>query len=68
MMNKALRRHHANRLKKKRSRYWGNHAGSSAKTLGQCLATPCLCSCYLCGNKRRHFGLTIKEYKELSAK
>ena len=66
-MKQALRRHHATRLKKKRSTYWGNHAGSSEKALGQCLSTPCLCSCWMCGHQRKHFGLTIQEQKNLQS-
>jgi len=53
---RSFRRHHLERLKKKRSKYHGGWAGSSDRTLGLILTTPKPCSCYMCGNPRKHFG------------
>lgn len=52
---RAYRRHHMRRLKKKRLAWNGD--------IRQ-YRTPCMCSCYMCGNPRKHFGeLTIQERK-----
>lgn len=59
---RALRRHHAVRLKKARSTYWGRQYGSAylepldARQRGILLATPAICSCWGCGNPRRRIG------------
>ncbi|SFM71240.1 hypothetical protein SAMN04487963_3473 [Marinobacter zhejiangensis] len=58
---RALRRHHVKRIKKDRRNYWGGHARQSVKVLGKCSRTPCVCSCYLCGHKRKHFGAKFSE-------
>lgn len=61
---RALRRHHAARLKAKRARYWGN-SDKTPRLLGLLSQTPALCSCYGCGNPRRFFGeLSISEVRE----
>lgn len=60
-MKRAVRRHHAVRLKRARKRYWGGVAGGSAKSSGMCAATPCVCSCWMCGNPHRHHGPTVQE-------
>ena len=49
------------RLKKKRSKYYGGWAGESGRTLGLTYRTPKLCSCPMCGNPRKHFGLLTKQ-------
>jgi len=62
-MKRAVRRHHYKRLKKKRQNYWGKSL--SAERIGFVVNTPHPCSCYLCGNPRKHFGqLTIQEIKQ----
>lgn len=58
-----VRRHHRERLLKKRKKYWAGSASDSAKKLGVCVKTPCVCSCFLCGNKRKFWGPTIQELK-----
>ncbi len=63
-LNRAIRRHHDSRLKRKRSRYWGGNANASKRRLGIVLHTPKVCSCWLCGNGRKHFGLTIQERRQ----
>jgi hypothetical protein len=57
---RAVRRHHYNRLKKKRGNYWSGDL--SEREQGMVVATPRLCSCVMCGNPRRHLGeKTIQE-------
>jgi len=60
MKERAIRRHHIARLKKKRQHYW--LGGLTLRSLGIAANTPKPCSCYACGNPRRHFGRrTIQE-------
>ena len=66
-MKRSIRRHHYARLKKKRISYWGKHAGSSKKHLGICISTPCICSCWMCSNRRMHEGTTLQELKSLAS-
>ena len=54
-MQRALRRHHAARLKAARAHWhWGRSLQGNAKALGKVVNTPCPCSCWQCGNPRRH--------------
>lgn len=69
-MARALRRHHAGRLKAKRRVYWGHHRGGpyalewTARQLGLVLNTPHPCSCLVCGNERRWTGeRTLQEQR-----
>lgn len=55
-MKRALRRHHVARLKAARRFHWGRDIRHDAKSLGKAVDTPCLCSCWMCGNPRRHHG------------
>ena len=60
MSKRSERRHHTERLKKKRRIHWGREL--SDKELGEVVNTPTPCSCPLCGNPRRHFGAkTVQE-------
>lgn len=62
---RALRRHHAARLKAKRAHYWGG-SDKTPRLLGLLSQTPALCSCPGCGNPRKYFGeLSIFEQREL---
>ena len=57
-----LRRHHAERLRAKRRAYLSMPKTSTARTIGMLLHTSTLCSCWMCGNPRKHFGkATIQE-------
>jgi hypothetical protein len=66
-MARALRRHHAARLKKARKRHWGRIFDAQAhdltpRQLGMLVATPAPCSCWMCGNPRTKLGeLKIQE-------
>lgn len=65
-MLRAIRRHHAKRLKNVRKYYQGGHGGSTPRILGIYLHTPCNCSCWMCGNERKYFGRrTVKEMSDL---
>lgn len=66
MSKRALRRHHRARMiahaEKIQRRWWGLHEPTpeelrqAAVRLADNLAW---CSCYSCGNPRRHFGFTV---------
>ncbi len=73
-MSKALRRHHRARLKNKRRNYNSNLT-CEGLNLGRAIrlvntATPC--SCWMCGNPRKHLGnrksaKTLQELSDLEA-
>ena len=62
---RALRRHHRERLKRKRASYWlGYTWPMDERLLGMVVSTPHPCSSYCCGNPRKWFGeLSIQERK-----
>ena len=65
-MKRALRRHHAARLKHARGHYWGHDIWHEPKLLGKVINTPTPCSCWMCGNPRRHFKeLTRQERRAI---
>lgn len=52
----AERRHHARRVKRNRKTY--HNAGcKSVHAIGKAARTPCLCSCWMCGNRSRLLAL-----------
>ncbi len=62
MTKRAERRHHVDRLKRKRKYHFGREL--SGKELSQVVDTPKPCSCYLCGNPRKYFEeKTVQEHK-----
>lgn len=61
--SRAQRRHHAARLKQKRSKYNGCFSPDSGKAVGKVYKTPKLCSCWMCGNHRYWSGKTISELR-----
>lgn len=72
MFNRSERRHHIERLKEARKRYWSRPSPMTDKDLGSVVQHPQACSCPGCGNPRRHFGnsavsLTIQEQSMLEA-
>lgn len=60
-MNRAIRRHHAARLKKARRFYFGQDNSLDAARLGKVLNTPTPCSCPMCCNWRKIGGPTLAE-------
>ena len=62
-LKRAVRRHHALRLKRKRSQYHNSGDGQNETNIGKCYRTPCLCSCWMCGNQRRVYGANIQEIR-----
>ena len=71
MKNKgrAVRRHHRERLIKNRKNYWGYGNGWLEKEMptenyNTLVNTPCVCSCWMCGNpRRRHKQITKAEHQ-----
>jgi len=61
---RALKRHHQKRIKNNRKYYWGGNAATSDKSQGKCSRTPCLCSCWMCGNPRKYLGARFSERRQ----
>jgi len=57
---RAVRRHHTARLKAKRMHYY-NAAPGGLNSIRIVYQTPCLCSCWMCGNQSKHHGMHIQE-------
>lgn len=64
-MSRAIRRHHAARLKRARRFYFAFDNRTDPHRLGMVLHTPKPCSCWMCGNPRRYIGRTIAELIQL---
>jgi len=72
IMNRGIRRHHTERLKKNRKNYgtvaiWcdGVTPEEREEKLSFATRTPCPCSCYMCGNPRKHFKeIPIREKRQ----
>lgn len=70
---RAIRRHHAQRLRKNRKHYYGYDQSPVEfldRALGMVVHTAKLCSCYACGNSRNFYGnslaaLTVREQSEV---
>lgn len=66
---RAIRRVHVKRLKKNRQGYWGRQwqeEKMSPKHLGMVVHTPAICSCWMCGNDRKHFKhRTLQELRQM---
>lgn len=58
--NRDWRRHHIARLKIKRKLY-RIALIKTPRAVGKICQSPCSCSCYLCGNKRRYHGENSQE-------
>lgn len=54
MFSRAIRRHHVERIKKKRNKYW-SWDDKDPRRLGMLVHTPAMCSCWMCGNERKYF-------------
>lgn len=62
--SKDFRRHHRARLRRKRLRYYSVARvaeNGNPRHLGSMLACVKACSCEMCGNPRRHFGLVTHQ-------
>ena len=57
----AERRHHRERLMRKRRFHWGRDLSREPEILARVVNTPCSCSCAMCGNPRWHAGPTMQE-------
>lgn len=72
-MDRALRRHHRQRVKNNRKKYWTVFPHEeSPKRLGIITTTPCICSCWMCGNPRKHYknskaGMKTSEIRKMEA-
>ena len=70
--NRAVRRHHAKRLKKTRRNYWGVYRLRNdlsekeiERFLGKVITTPVPCACTKCNVPRRLFGKSFAELRLL---
>ena len=63
-MNRALRRHHRERLKKKRRFHWSRDLSKDPKILSRVIDTPTPCSCWMCRNLRKSEGETLQERRK----
>ncbi len=62
MRSRAARRHHEYRIKRRVETYHGGYARGNARDLGRIAHARQSCSCWMCGNPRRHLGeLTLQE-------
>jgi len=60
-MSRAVRRHHAARIKQARRFYFGLDHRTDPRRGGMVLHTATPCSCWMCGNQRRYIGCTLAE-------
>ena len=56
MRSRAFRRHHEERIKRRVRRYYGGYAAERPRHLGRIAHSRQPCSCWMCGNPRRHVG------------
>jgi hypothetical protein len=64
-MSRTLKIHHRQRLSKKRQLHFSRDLTTNPKELAKTINTPTPCSCWMCGNQRKHHGLTLQEQKML---
>lgn len=64
-MSRALRRHHAARLKQARRFLFSFDNRTDPRRHGMLLHTPTPCSCWMCGNARHYLGRTRQELLHL---
>lgn len=75
MRSRAFRRHQATRhmrrrLKEDRNQHYddlGCPCWHDPKAIARFKEQPKLCSCWMCGNRRRHAGETIQERRSKAA-
>ena len=56
MRTRAFRRQQRLRIKYRVATYYGGYARHDARQLGRLATTRTPCSCWMCGNARRHRG------------
>lgn len=70
-LTRGIRRHHLERLKKNRAGYYGwdkfdSSSAELARHVGRVAHTARLCSCWMCGNPRKHLKeKTVKEQSHI---
>lgn len=63
-LKRSIRRHHMERLKKNRCKYYNGN--KLPRVIGMLAHTATICSCHMCGNPRKYFKeLTIQEKRFL---
>lgn len=68
MRTRAYRRQQRHRIKTRVADYYGGHARNDPRQLGRLATTPTPCSCWMCGNARRHRGeLSLQERRTEAA-
>ena len=66
MHSRAMRRHHEARMKTRVRSYYGGYARHIPRSIGRIAHARQLCSCFMCGNPRRHYGGgTLQERRDL---
>jgi hypothetical protein len=64
MRSRAIRRHHEERVKARVRKYYGGMGIGSPRQTGIIAHTRSLCSCWMCGNPRRHLKeVTVQEMR-----
>lgn len=62
MRTRAFRRQQLQRIRNKVASYYGGYARHDPRQLGRLATTRTPCSCWMCGNARRHRGeLSLQE-------
>jgi hypothetical protein len=64
-MSRAIRRHHAARLKEARRFYYAMDNRIDPVRIGKLVHTTAVCSCWMCGHQRFHFGPKLAERRHL---
>jgi hypothetical protein len=64
MRSRGIRRHHEKRIKSRVRSYYGGLAAGDPRHIGKIAHARRICSCQMCGNPRRHWGVaTIQELR-----
>lgn len=66
-MSREHSRHHRERLKKSRRFHWGRDLLAEPTVMAKAINTPTPCSCWMCGNQRKHVGGTLQERRVMEA-
>lgn len=70
-IKRALRRFNTSVIKAKRKTYWYGKFLSDSKQIGKLVHTSTFCSCWMCGNPRKHYkGKLVNEltHKEFASR